>query len=200
MPTTVQDPRTQECLDTIARQFPISAANLAATARTVTELPAKGTVGQQIIFKVETGIYWNLLYTAEETYPWAKIGGPALRAFDAGGPRNTGSAVPQTTGAPSITVPLAMEFRAHFGARWVQRTAATGAPDSGRTCLFVNAVEKDFNLMTAPGQFDAASTESASNPWTIAAGQVVQTRYRSEAGAAFNFEQLIIEVDPLRVG
>lgn len=48
-PTTVQDPRVQQCLDFIASRFPLDNASLARVfVRKVASLPASGLAGELV--------------------------------------------------------------------------------------------------------------------------------------------------------
>jgi hypothetical protein len=46
----------------------------------VSALPVGAALGDTCLFKAATGVYWQLQYTGEAIYPWAKIGGPPLVA------------------------------------------------------------------------------------------------------------------------
>lgn len=46
----------------------------------VSALPSGAHAGDVCTYKAAAGVYWRLTYTGEETYPWAKIGGPPLMA------------------------------------------------------------------------------------------------------------------------
>lgn len=171
----------------------------------VTSLPITTVKGSVCTFKAATGIYWRLIYTGEATYPWAKMGGPSLRTVELT-TRETKSATAQTTGAPFITLPLNMEFRARYGAAF----ANLKEPGLQQlyTILFVNGVEKDVNAtaatditgLVATAQFEGNTIDRGSNPQTALATQKVETRYHTQGTITGGFYELFIEIDPLRVG
>jgi hypothetical protein len=165
----------------------------------VTSLPTSPTpeAGDRCSFYADktNGVIWDLIYTGEGTYPWSKIGGPPLRAKDAGGERTTESETFQTTGAPTITAPLKMEFAANYGVRLGLMNPA-GQMELG---LFANAVEKDALTWVQPIGQGAPGANDA-GPYTVAAGQAIALRYRRRfSGKAF-FLQMFLEIDPIRVG
>jgi hypothetical protein len=51
----------------------------------VTQLPTNPTVGDTVIYSADAtnGVYWNLYYDGQGSYPWKYVGGPPL--YDAGG-------------------------------------------------------------------------------------------------------------------
>jgi hypothetical protein len=168
----------------------------------VAALPTtEAVLSDKCTYKVETGVYWDLIYTGEATYPWAKIGGPPMRVTDtAVSFRETKETTAQTTGAPSITAPLAMEARARYGARHVSLREAGAPADVGRAELYVNAVFKEGALAAGVDAFEGNTLDKGSDSFTVAAAQAVQTRYRSESGKMFQFYYLFVELDPIRVG
>lgn len=155
--------------------------------------PSKGDVCR---FKAATGVYWDLIYTEEATYPWAKIGGPSLAAKDAAGERATASATYQTTGAPTITLPaVKMELNVFFGTRF---TFLSGAGEHFLG-LFVNEVEKDFARSNAPAGGGFPLRNDALN-LTAEASKVVALKYKVAGASTGTWYQMYLEVDPLRVG
>lgn len=72
----------------------------------VAELPSASPTdpaileGARCIYKPTTGVFWDLVYTGEEVYPWAKVGGPPLR----------------TSSLKLLTPPLNMEAAVSWGA------------------------------------------------------------------------------------
>lgn len=147
----------------------------------------------------EQGAVWDLLYTNDDPErPWSKVGGPPLRVQDVEKERKTKEKAFQTTGAPSITAPFKMAFRARFGAKYGQLLeTATSTLVAG---LFVNAVEQEIVAMVGQAVFDTAPMDVGSEVLTVAAGQAIQTRYKSEGGQEVKFVRLFVEVDPIRVG
>lgn len=166
----------------------------------VTELPtAKAKVGDFCTYKVEAGFYWRLMYTGEETYPWAKVGGPAIWKVAAAVPVSTASSTSQTTNSPSWTAPLAMTFNGQFGASLAIDGAA--ALNQMEAQLRINGVDVGMAAYhVALNNFGGGSIRGGQNNYVVAKGQVIQTVYRSLSAQTSNFYNLFFEVDPVRVG
>lgn len=172
----------------------------------VEALPTSEAIkGDTCTFKAATGVYWALRYTEEATYPWAKVGGPPLYAqYTAAESLVTESATPQTTNAPSITIPnIEMEADCRWGSH-ASLNSASGLQT--RMKLFVGGSEISgaaTNGWTAGG-FTPASTVvplRAQRRITITKGSAVQARYYREGSAGTaTFYSPYLEVDPLRVG
>lgn len=165
----------------------------------VTELPSTPGYGDRCAFvaNAEQGVVWDLIYDGLGEFPWKKVGGPALRKAEPGS-KETASNVFQTEGAPTITVPLKMEFRGRYGAKVAQQEAA--GTSTAETGLFVNAVEKEISAYITFTTFAGGPIDVGMEPWTIAKEQVVGVRYRNEGSIKTKFTGLFIEVDPIRVG
>lgn len=164
----------------------------------VTSLPTSEAVkGDRCTYKAATGVYWDLLYTGEETYPWAKIGGPPLRSTPANLENKTNT-TESTTGAPSLTAPLAMEFGGSFGAKWVQ--LAEGSSPTMLLRIRVNGVAKlelavisNFIFATTPMMTSIVA------PLTVAAGQAIGLGYALSTTGKMTFAGAFLDVDPIRV-
>lgn len=169
-------------LHTVEQRFPTAV---------VSSLPTSPVVGQQIIYKVATGVYWDLIYTGETTYPWAKIGGPAWRKTELA-TKETTSATYQTSGAPSLTAPLVMEARFAVG---VENAVLVTLGKEARVGLFLDGVEIGVNAYTA-----VSNSPSGSGINALASGKVAQARYKANGVDKAEFYSLYIEIDPLRVG
>jgi hypothetical protein len=160
----------------------------------VEALPSTEAVkGDRCTYKAATGVYWELVYTEEATYPWAKVGGPPLRTLEST-KRETTSATYQTTGAPSVTVPLAAAARFSLG---VENAISVAATKEARMGLFLNTVETaNVNCLVTT----LSNPGPAVTVQTIAAGKAAQARYKSDGTNNASFFSMYIEVDPLRVG
>lgn len=183
----------------------ISTSNMAAGNRwygLVEALPGSPSKGDRCAYIADktNGIVWELVYYGEGTYPWWKIGGPALRKADAGGERETKEEAFQTTGAPSITAPLAMEFRARFGCRNAFKLTASAGPISALVKLYIDGIGNDQAQQNQTTQYDGSGMEPSSEPRTVASGKAIQTRYAVSGSGTWRFDNLFIEVDPIRVG
>lgn len=170
----------------------------------VTSLPAKGYPGEQIIFKAATGVYWHLVYTGEETYPWAKIGGPSLSSvYTATESLETTSETPSSTNAPNVTLPkLSMEASVNWGANTSYYKKA-GA--QCRMKLFSGGAEigGSGNNWTASG-FPVAEIVGVLKGYrvlTFSSENKVEARYyRFGAEGTVAFYTPYLEIDPIRVG
>lgn len=167
----------------------------------VTALPSTPSIGDVCKYWADktNGIIWWLIYTKEnETYPWNFIGGHALRAEDAA-VRTTASPTMQTTGAPSITAPLKMQFKARHGARYSQKQEGATAANS-ETAVFIDGTQTDVGYMIMAIQFAGAGIDRSTEMLTVAAGKAIQTRYAAGTSIKYSFNTLFLEVTPVRVG
>lgn len=163
-----------------------------------------GTIakGSRATFKAATGIYWELRYTAEATYPWAKIGGPPLQTqYTAAANLTTESETPQTTNAPSITMPaVKMEATFDWGANLAYAVVAGG---QARLSLYVAGSSTGNDAYSSEG-FATGGTIAALravSTRTVAASVAVQVRYwRFAASGAVQFFAPYLAVDPVRLG
>lgn len=165
----------------------------------VSALPSVAGVGDVCRFYADkaNGVIWDLVYDGEGEFPWKKIGGPPLRAVDAGGERKTSSNVFQTTGSPSVSTPLAGDYRVKYGAKLV--LSETAEFNAMRVGVFAAGVEKDTSVIGGDG-FCRLPSEPLSVLAALAKATSIQTRYRSDSSKATAFFNLVVEVDPTRVG
>jgi len=162
----------------------------------VTSLPATPGIGDkcQYVADEANGIVWDLIYDGIGEYPWKKIGGPALFNMYSG-TLSTASATPQTTNAPKITSPLAMEARIGVGTQY----QANGTPP-GQAWIqpFVNAVgQSNIAINSTAGLLSCyvrCPTIAISN------GVAIEARYYAVTTGTASFSNPYIEVDPVRVG
>jgi hypothetical protein len=163
----------------------------------VTVLPGAAVAGDRCLFKISTGVIWELVYTGETTYPWLKVGGPPLKSAET--TLSEGASLTDTTaGMPAaITAPLAMEFISTFGPTYYQQPTATGLT---MVCsLYVNGVVKAIPACITNFQFATVPGLTKTEKLTIAKGQAVDVRYRVSTSKG-NFVSVVFEVDPIRVG
>lgn len=163
----------------------------------VTSLPITTVKGSLCTFKAATGIYWRLIYTGEATYPWAKVGGPALMEQTTTGVEiKTESETPQSgVNAPKIAVPLNLEALITYGSN---RAIPPNASFS-RLALFFGEVEQES--IYAAGSSGIQDNMIAKWRGVVTKSTVVQNRYARLAGVGnIGFIGIYIEVDPLRVG
>lgn len=90
----------------------------------VKKFPTQGNyVGRIANIEAAANVFWEFVYTGAATYPWSRIGGSALFSTNAG-VSGFGNTAPDSTGMPSISVPLAMEADILYGAGFLQNTTA----------------------------------------------------------------------------
>lgn len=169
----------------------------------VTKLPERAGLGDtcKYIASSAQGIVWHLLYDGTATYPWVKIGGaPLLGQYLGAENLSTESTTPQTTNAPSVTIPaVAMEADVTWGANAIFYAAAGS---QARMTLYNNGVSVGANGFTG-GSGPAANVAvvRGERRLTIEASKVVQARYYRESGSgAVFFYSPYVRVDPVRVG
>lgn len=165
----------------------------------VTALPSTSLVKGETLcaFKAATGVYWWLLYTEEATYPWAKIGGPPMESHLTGEPLSTSSATYQSSGAPSITAPLAMEADLVWGAQLL--ASQVNELNEIRIAAFKGSTEVDWMASAGSQTFDGHGGIKRQRT-TLAKSEAVTTRYASVSSKSSKFYGLQIQLDPVRVG
>jgi len=165
----------------------------------VTALPSTSLVKGETLcaFKAATGVYWWLLYTEEATYPWAKIGGPPMESHLTGEPLSTSSATYQSSGAPSITAPLAMEADLVWGAQLL--ASQVNELNEIRIAAFKGSTEVDWMASAGSQTFDGHGGIKRQRT-TLAKSEAVTSRYASVSSKSSKFYGLQIQLDPVRVG
>lgn len=169
-----------------------------AQASILTSLPTKSVVGRRILYKAAAGVYWQLLYTGEETYPWAKIGGPPLVArSDTGRASNETTYKSLPTDPLSITVPLAGDYDITIAAA-IYNVAAnrTGwlSYEVGGTAASDNWAATFFSASAG-----TASTALTTRQTAITASAAITEKAKRETGEVQFFRRRLI-IDPVRVG
>lgn len=212
---------SQQNFERVALQFPLSpseggvvlgpesvgAAQLKAGIRQlgiVTSLPSSGTRGDRCIFDTGTaGVYWELLYTGEETYPWAKIGGPPLkvvstnvRALESEGYADL------PTDPLSIEAPLDGEYRGEINGKI---EPAAGEGNLGHLSFALGQATAAGDDWSAKHQLaSAVATEitvaSPTKRAVIGAGEDLAEKARSGGAYSVNFGPRTLTLDPVRVG
>ena len=169
------------------------------TALPTTPTPAKGDTCKLLVDEA-TGKVWDLVYTAPGSSPWSKIGGPPLRAVDPNTREGTATTF-QTTGSPSVTTPLAGDYRVNWGARRLGQ-GNIGAGDGGAVvCVFINAVEQAaLTAEVRANDQHRGGPAPASEVVTIAASLAVQPRYKALNANGYRVDRMFVEIDPVRVG
>jgi hypothetical protein len=153
-------------------------------------------------------VYWDLVYTGEETYPWAKIGGPALLQQSNVERTTASEAYVSPTEPLKITLPLKGDYDIR-----IEASVGSGATQAnqavGRISYTMGATAAN-NEWAAVMIFDEAGTSPIRVSANVscmmrqtgrAASELIEEKIRSESNAitmAFIRRRLI--VDPVRVG
>ena len=165
----------------------------------VEALPGGAVVGDFCTFKAAATIFWELAYTGEATYPWAKVGGPPLNARSdtarALASQTTYASLP--TDPLSITLPLAGDYDIRVEADVDTKAAgqagflsyamgATAASDAW-------AGEDIVGSNIAPGIKQTRQTARAKN-------DAVVEKARTGGAYTIEWKSRRLWVDPVRVG
>jgi len=189
--STLPDPLVRE--PGIQRNFDALAARI-RPPDFVTTLASSPSVGTEVYYAHSQG-FWHLKFYSDSY--WYFLGGVALYTQDPNTRTGTTASTYDTTGAPSVTLPLAGDYDIEFGAQSVLSVEA--GTNDGRIGLHVNGTltNQAFWRMTASGQGSAGSTPIRRTG--ITAGHVVAARYSGWAGLDVAFSQLFISAIPVRV-
>ena len=173
----------------------------------VTSLPANPVDGQEVDFLASAtdGVIWRLRYRAgsASSYKWEFVGGPPMVRYAEGqfSARSVSAwAVMSQDGSsppPTVTVPLAGQYRLTFGTRTVfsdqSCIIAFGVSVNGA----VPASSAQGTVQNDPGDYDFMEL---TRPNTFAAGAVLTfLGHGSGSGWGF-FADLGLELSPVRVG
>lgn len=177
----------------------------ALVAPRVTALPGSPSDGDFVRFVADSTnkIDWMLQYYATDS-KWQFLGGPALLAsVDTDEVRNNTAYGALTTAGPSITVPLAGDYRVQVGFRMKTDTTNTGkikfhSYDVGAT----GAVDGDAAVATPMGIVQHVSVISPLRSKTgLAASTAIVSKYRDgiSADSVGTFGTRWMTVEPIRV-
>jgi hypothetical protein len=151
-------------------------------------------VGDRCSYKVATGIEWDLIYTAEATYPWAKTGGPPLIEEKEAG---------VTAGTKTEYTSLACEVKTPLGGDYLVTTSGEIATSAvgiiGALSYSIGgagAADADAVLNSAGW---GLQVRRAKKKAALASATALLLRYKVSSGNG-NFNKLFISIDPSRVG
>lgn len=164
------------------------------TPAIVTSLPGSPVDGQEVVYAADAtnGIYWLLKYVAAMagSYKWVYLGGDALMALvDTSQTTTSATYIDLATVGPSVTVPLAGDWRIEYGARIGDGNmsyAIGGTAASGNDAL-----------VGVSGNNSHAAGIRRHN--AIAASTAFVSKYMANAGTA-TFSRRYIRATPIRVG
>lgn len=158
-----------------------------------------------LIVDAANGIIWHLRYNAASAsvYKWEFLGGSDLMNYVAASVGSS-SAVYGGSG-PSVTVPLAGDYDVSIGCRTYISTDAASANMSFAVGATAAADADSIQYFSGASAITGASTTGQSyrtvRKTGIAAGSLIDCRYRSQTGGAntsWDFRDL--RVRPIRVG
>lgn len=176
--------------------IPRGGTALGNTPPIVTQLPANPQFGEVVTYVADAtnGVYWDLQYDASGTYPWKFIGGAALRATGAGG--TTSLTTPQTTGTPSLSVPLAGDYDCSYGCFTQAQTYATVFNASMALFKTTTAIEQ-LNFVPV-GVYNGGNIAGNYRAAGLTASQALNLRYWV-SGSSASFGTMFINTTPIRV-
>lgn len=175
----------------------------------VTALPSNPVDGQEVIFQsaamLTAGVAWRFRYDASYAgaNKWEFIGGGPLESEVA--TLETTASTSYTdlaTAGPSITVPLAGDYRCRFGCRLRSSTtpAAGRQLNVGLRVGSTEAVDADSAEMLAPAAATPATAQTRSVSVAATASDLVKMRYKSgNADATLEAKNRWLEITPERV-
>lgn len=168
----------------------------------VSSLPASPVDGQIINYEADatSGVIWQLRYrsASASSYKWEFIGGGCLYAQDTSGNRNTSSSAYQTTGSPSITLPLAGDYELVFGAAAVQSNVAGG--NAMYLGLHIGGTLRQETFFQGVGTGNAGPMSYTAIRTGVTASSAIDVRYKSASSFSSSFLEMFVSARPRRVG
>lgn len=187
---------------TLSQFVGVTDPRLSRPPRTDT-LPAAAPDGHEIYYVADdaAGKLWHLRFNAGSS-KWEVLGQPPpLYATGSGNASFTNTSYADgTSGAPSVTLPQAGDWKFTIGAR------AGGATDGEHVSLGLHddgALLADAEISSQvflAGSETAVSISRVAMASGIGSGSVVDLRYKTDFGLAGKADRLFIEAVPLRIG
>lgn len=159
----------------------------------VSTLPTEASFNDICTYKAGTGVYWRLIYTGETTYPWAKIGGPPLRATALGG---TVSPTPGFSTA-ELASPLAVEANFLYGDPIVHQSS--NLLTEIQLILRLNEVNEDTIGIVSTTTFMGGAA-AGNFKGTLTKGQTARMYWSSNNSGTWAVGPAYLTLDPIRVG
>lgn len=178
----------------------------------VSALPANPYNGQEIYYEADAtnGIYWHLVYRAVKAdgtsdgsaYKWHYVGGPPLAAeVDTDETSTSGSYAALTTPGPSVTVPLAGDYKLEYGANIY--VASGSASDAAAMSVDIGAsAAADADAISASAGANGQNSPMRVRTKTgLSASTALVSKYKRSAGSGtMHFRWRHLRVTPIRVG
>jgi len=171
----------------------------------VTSLPTGPVDGQEIYFQADpaNGVVWNLRYNAASAsiYKWEFLGGSSLYNYVNASESISGTTyINMPTVGPSVTVPLAGDYDITHGAQMagpaVQGQAYLQSYAIGATA----AVDADAIWKGSPAAYADSANLARTQRKTLAAGTLLQAKYRVVGGSSGTAGQRYLSALPVRIG
>lgn len=169
----------------------------------VSTLPSEPTDGQEIYFQNtamgEKGIVWHLRFrTASLEHKWEFVGGSGISAGPLGNITTASSSFVALTSGPTLTLPLAGDYRTEF----VLEATSNGAGSNvmlGR--FFLAGAETPMGAINIVSAAGLGGDLSLFGPITgVTAGQELTVRVRSASALSTTFANARVSAVPVRVG
>lgn len=162
--------------------------------------------GRFVIFKAATGVYWLLLYTGEETYPWAKIGGSALivQDDDARTLTNVTTFEDLPTDPMSLTLPLDGDYDISIAGSI--NHSSQGTLRVGRISYAIGSTEAGTNwsvtlIWEGVGNGRIGAYGANETRWfNRKNGEKVSEKAKTDGNYAVEFSRRRLRINPVRVG
>lgn len=155
-----------------------------------------------VVADAAAGVVWRFRYRAASgsAYKWEFVGGAPLHKREYSDVTSTTTSYLALSGAPSVTVPLEGEYAVTHG---VRQFYSVGGPGNAvlETEAFYGGNPCGCEITAHTPATGLPVSGSASNPaQAMAAGTVVQQRYKSGTGVTSVFGRRFLTVLPVRVG
>jgi microcystin-dependent protein len=170
----------------------------------VSTLPASPTDGMEIYFLADAanGIVWHLRYrsAAPGSFKWEFVGGPPLiHQIDTDEGGTTTSYTDFATVGPQLTIPLAGDYIAEYGALSYQTVASVDnyyTPKLGAAA----ANDVDTALATFTGTSKLVTHQRTRRFNALAASALIKMQFKMSAANAGSFRNRWLTLTPVRVG
>lgn len=166
----------------------------------VTALPtAAAKVGDRCVYQADAtnGVFWELIYDGQGSYPWKAINGPPLFAEVSDDETTTGGAYADiATVGPDIAVPLAGDYGVEIGASIFNSASSQNYASyaiGGTAAADADAIRGDASAA------DRVVSVSRRRRKTGLTAVTLRMKYKTTTGTA-HFLNRWIALHPIRVG
>lgn len=186
-------------------QGPQGPAGPSTSIPLVTSLPASPVDGQEVYYDTgSNGVVWHLRYRAgsASAYKWEFVGGGALYdEIAASGSRANTAYGDVTQVGPAVTLPLAGDYEVGHGGTLAAQNLQGAFILMSYAIGATAAVDADAVWKVSPSAYsDSGSVCRVRRKNGLAAGTVLQTKYRTSAAVNGFAQDRWINARPIRVG